>query len=1184
MPPGRRRARAPPDDEPRPDREVRHDLTRFFRNALTLCAVLAACAFAAPAEAQVTGMEVQAIGPNKVRAKWNHDVFGGATHYQIAYDTQARSTTNYRFSTREVAYESGLDKQTMDITVPSDGHYGFLIRSCTGTGILTCGEYGAGRSGGVATARTHPLPMSGFSLTPGDATLRVDGYIKSPRRIDRNGAAFSRGTSRGYDIHYTSDLDVALTAGTHADEAQGWRVVRTRHRANAWIIGQHDSLPVVNFTDYRVRMRYISTNGTSAWIERQAAPGTKLSKPDASNILVHRRVRGLNVSGKTESGTAEPFSIPGAENYLIQICRGSQGTDCSEVQTSGDSGKLIQGLVGGAQYHIRVKARSPNGRKFDSDWSDWIGPITKPRHRLFMSGATYTVTEGDSRSHELAINEGGAITADLTVFPRYDPPGSGGTQNPAPAVIRAGTRAFPIVIPPDNDANDPHRTFHIRELVDADTYEYVMSSGNGQVAVTVLDDDAPTVTGLAVTVNVRTLEVRWDASAGPVTEYAVEYKKAPDSDWQSVTRTDPTATSEDLRVDGGGLYTVRVRANDGQTGDGNGWGAWVEQAAGSRTDYVVAWPQATLTINEGEAAARRLIVAKSVPARMTATVAYGGDNVSDLEEGRVTTFSAEQGEDLVVVLATPRTGDGNEPSETFTVTINNGAGYSVDDAGRVLTVTIEDNDPPVMGEITLGTEIQILRVGWTRPAGPVTKYELRYRQTSQSAWNAAQETTARSKDLSVAGGQRYTVAVRAHDGNGWGVWVEKTSAEPVAVDGSVQVTVLESEHHAVEIRWFDAGAAAGQKYEVQYRNKMTENEALNYCQRYSVDNSAEKRHPSVNDKKCHRREGYAVLKGRVSPPNAYVHRAGSPGFETVIRYRNAAGTDGTGGTSLTLRKGDARDMGGKVVMTVGEPTLIRVRRAGSTTWWHGQATIRSITAVPITGLSVTQRSNRVTEVAWDASIKGIPITSYNVELHRVADRSCAGGRIWKRGISGRGTPKVLLSWRHPDGNNPEDVVLDRACRYTFRIQPSFVNQGRAKECHPKNFEGVLARCRYVGDGAWTQSEPFGWTDMPAPPPDNRVTPHIVVNPRAVEESGDGTQTTASILVFLSHRQRAHSVEGRPFRWPPAGAGDPSCGAPITLRWATEDIAAGDDRLNDVRARPTRPPATAGAATRRRAAR
>ena len=126
----------------------------------------------------------------------------------------------------------------------------------------------------------------------------------------------------------------------------------------------------------------------------------------------------------------------------------------------------------------------------------------------------------------------------------------------------------------------------------------------------------------------------------------------------------------------------------------------------------------------------------------TLTYSAGSSNpaslTEDLTSGYATTFSAAANAIPTIVLASPANDAVNEEHETFTVTLNAGTGYTVG-TPSTLTVTIIDNDPPAAPPLTLTTGNGQQRASWTKPAGPVTGYQLRYKEvtaTDQAATTA----------------------------------------------------------------------------------------------------------------------------------------------------------------------------------------------------------------------------------------------------------------------------------------------------------------------------------------------------------------------------------------------------------------------------------------------------------------
>ena len=120
------------------------------------------------------------------------------------------------------------------------------------------------------------------------------------------------------------------------------------------------------------------------------------------------------------------------------------------------------------------------------------------------------------------------------------------------------------------------------------------------ITVTIADNDPPTASsGLSLTPGSGKLSASWRKPVGPVTGYELRYKQTTAADQDATTQDDPstgwvtstssiTTTSAEitgLTNDTG--YDVQVRATDGQTQTGNGYGAW--SASQSSTPKAKTW-------------------------------------------------------------------------------------------------------------------------------------------------------------------------------------------------------------------------------------------------------------------------------------------------------------------------------------------------------------------------------------------------------------------------------------------------------------------------------------------------------------------------------------------------------------------------------------------------------------------
>ena len=215
----------------------------------------------------------------------------------------------------------------------------------------------------------------------------------------------------------------------------------------------------------------------------------------------------------------------------------------------------------------------------------------------------------------------------------------------------------------------------------------------------------------------------------------------------------------------------------------------------------VEWGEATAVGPEGETTQIRLeprdndMVGTLTYADGTATVA------DDVGSGRSAGFTMSMGDTYPSTVDIPLVDDAlNEEDETFTVTIEPGTGYTVG-SPSVLTFTIRDNDPPAAPVLTLAAGNEQLTASWTKPDGPVTAYQARWKETAAPDSDATGDGTDPSTGWVVGGSVSssstsqmitgltndtgYDVQVRATDGqtatgNGYGPWSATKAGTPEA--------------------------------------------------------------------------------------------------------------------------------------------------------------------------------------------------------------------------------------------------------------------------------------------------------------------------------------------------------------------------------------------------------------------
>ena len=307
------------------------------------------------------------------------------------------------------------------------------------------------------------------------------------------------------------------------------------------------------------------------------------------------------------------------------------------------------------------------------------------------------------------------------------------------------------------------------------------------------------------------LSLTWTAPAGTLIEYHVHYTSAPasgagavsnsaagapDNDastaWKAVDRSGTTASQVITGLSNEGVtYRVRVRA---RSSGGNG--AWVF-GSGTPTKPVITFAVASDTESESEAstlitinAAPTLAAASSVNVRVDPASTVSSDEFTLQDANTATPLLADEGSPVTSIRVDLDGNDSvNEPHKTIVLNLEaiTNAPYTLG-TPKTFTLTITDNDPPAAPTgLSLIGEASSLEASWSKPAGPVTQYQLRYKEASatdqtattpgdpSTGWVTSTPSGTSASITGLTDGTSYNVQVQANDGqtqtgNGWGAW------------------------------------------------------------------------------------------------------------------------------------------------------------------------------------------------------------------------------------------------------------------------------------------------------------------------------------------------------------------------------------------------------------------------------
>ena len=633
------------------------------------------------------------------------------------------------------------------------------------------------------------------------------------------------GPVTGYAVRWkeTAAPDSPAT-GDGSDPSTGWVGILISSGAAT----SYEITGLTNGTSYDVRVR--AGDGTVAGADRNgygewtvSASGT----PDLATPGVPRSVSAVPADGKLVLswrapaswglGTAAGFAVEwklssgGASAWATAAGGGSLAASATSYEFTGaqtGAGGSSHTVANGASYDLRIRARSL--RQGASEHSAWVteankvpmvvsDPPGRPVGLGVTPGATqlalsWTAPSGSPTSYQVhytssqtVADDAAAGTAVATEWVSVSGTVTGtsetitGLTNNTAYRVRvrgvnaqgSGAWAFGSGTPKATTTGSTdaslsalvvrnHSTaLTLDPTLSATTYAYSAGEVNARTSITV----TPTVNQANATVKVNGTSVTSGSASG-----TIDVAYGPNT-----IRVEVTAQAGNTRN-----YTITV----------------------TRALPVVKWEVATHKDEEGFTAQLRLEPQSN---DMVGTVTYAATGThpasltDDLGSGRSTGFTMSAGDAYPSIINIALTDDAlNEYDETFTITIEAGTGYTVGSPATV-TFTITDGDPPAApGGLDLSAGNAQLMASWTQPDGPVTQYQLRWKEstapdslvTSGSdpahGWIVGSAAAATTQTItSLDNGKAYNVQVRADDGqtatgNGWGPWSASQTETPVA--------------------------------------------------------------------------------------------------------------------------------------------------------------------------------------------------------------------------------------------------------------------------------------------------------------------------------------------------------------------------------------------------------------------
>ena len=608
-------------------------------------------------------------------------------------------------------------------------------------------------------------------------------------KLDLTWTAPSGVTVTGYDVHYTS---AALSAV--ADDA----TVTTGAASAGWVDASHtgttasgEITDLTAGTTYRVRVRAVTANGSSAWLHGTGMPLTNPGVP--TNLMVTAGPLRLDVSFDAAPNAATPY-IHYVRWRVKDTAPGTQGDQpgdwkptvsgiwlgTARTETSGTlppaTCQNCDPLTAGIVYEVQARARNFNSNasvSVDGDWSASaegtpdVAPPSVPQDVQVTPGDTkldlsWKVPLGTVTGYDVHYTS--AAAADL------DDSADVGTTVASEWVdaSHTGTTASAEITGLTNDT--PHRV-RVRAVNAHGSSDWVFVTGTPSTPVVGFSSATYTVTeGLDTSVTITLTIVPPLAAAGSAVVAArsghSDHTAGPDDDSNYVLPASVALPAEAATA----TFVVTIPDNElaeitktlvmGLEPPAAGQ-AWT--AAGSRSEarleindndiVTVSFQPDMYTVAEGGSVALTVVLDRDIEVPVTVTLFSQADsdtNTADATaetdyviEGTTVTFPAGQRTPVAAPRIRTVADSVSDDDETFLVRMRKGpTTVRVEIGPDPATVTIGAQSavaPAAPTGLTVAPGDGRLDLSWTPPAETVTGYDVHY--TSAAVGTVANDAT-----------------------------------------------------------------------------------------------------------------------------------------------------------------------------------------------------------------------------------------------------------------------------------------------------------------------------------------------------------------------------------------------------------------------------------------------------------